>query len=86
MESFAFLSRIFQKTTHKIGKLFRDREELQSHCKICVRIGQKECNRAKKMKNSMWAQILMTLLKNAKNGQNGHHSIKSTLLSQSRTV
>ena len=28
----------------------------------------------------------MTLLKNAKNGQNAHHSIESMLLSQSPTV
>ena len=28
----------------------------------------------------------MTLLKNEKNGQDGHHSIESTLLSQSLTV
>ena len=38
------------------------------------------------MKNSMRAPIFMTLLKNAKNAQNGHHSIESTLLSQSLTV
>ena len=34
----------------------------------------------------MRAQIFMTLLKNAKNGQNAYHSIESTLLSQSPTV
>ena len=34
----------------------------------------------------MCARIFMTLLKNAKNGQNAHHSIESTLLSQSLTV
>ena len=34
----------------------------------------------------MLAQIPMTLLKNAKNGQNGHHSIESAILSQSLTV
>ena len=31
----------------------------------------------------MWAQTFMNLLKH---GQNGHHSIESTLLSQSATV
>ena len=40
----------------------------------------------KKITNSMCARIFMTLLKNAKNGQNAHHSIGSTLLSQSPTV
>ena len=34
----------------------------------------------------MGAQIFMNLLKNAKNGQNAHHSIESMLLSQSPTV
>ena len=38
------------------------------------------------MKYSMCAQIFMTLLKNAKNGQNAHHSIESTLLSQPPSV
>ena len=41
---------------------------------------------AKKIKKSMCSQIFMTLLKNAKNGQNAHHSIESTLLRQSPTV
>ena len=34
----------------------------------------------------MRARIFMTLLKNAKNGQNAHYSIESTILSQSPTV
>ena len=34
----------------------------------------------------MRGKNFMTLLKNAKNGQNAHHSIESTLLSQSPTV
>ena len=34
----------------------------------------------------MCAPIFMTQLKNAKNGQNAHYSIESTLLSQSPTV
>ena len=61
-------------------------EEVQSLLKICVKIGPKKCFRIKKIKNCMWAQIFMTLLKNTKNGQNGHHSIESMLLSQSLTV
>ena len=34
----------------------------------------------------MRGKIFRTLLKNAKNAKNGHHSIESTLLSQSGTV
>ena len=34
----------------------------------------------------MRGKNFMTLLKNAKNGQNAHHSIESTLLRQSPTV
>ena len=46
----------------------------------------KEMLKDKKIRNSKWDQIFMTLLKNAKNGQSGHNSIESTLLSQSLTI
>ena len=40
----------------------------------------------KKIKKVMCAGIFMTLLKNAKKGQNAHYSIESKLLSWSPTV
>ena len=60
-------------------------EEVQSLLKICVKIGPKNALGRKK-RNTICAPIFMTLLKNAKNGQYGQHSIESTLLSQSLTV
>ena len=60
-------------------------EEGQSHLKICVKIHPKNAL-GQKMTNSMCTRFFMTLLKNTKNGQNAHHSIESTLLSQSPTV